>query len=252
MTVSFEEQQRKAVEPKKREVEQLVEQLLRRNSNLTKRQRFFMKEALDNARCGRFSLAKQDIADFLRPESDWSHLSPVTDEMVEGVNHQLLLHRLDELKAMPPQWPPVFTDFAAWSTQQAALLRLLAVGERLDNDEEVDWGNVIEEIESSGRSQQNELASRVRTVLEHLLRHDASPANDPRAGWRSTIERGRADIEKLLEDNPSLRPRLDDIIAAELPRARKIAATTLEEYGEHPRTPLDQLSYTKEQVLGSA
>jgi len=43
-------------------------------------------------------------------------------------------------------------DILEWSERQAALLRRLAAGERGVNDQ-VDWGNVIEEVESAGRGQ---------------------------------------------------------------------------------------------------
>ena len=43
-------------------------------------------------------------------------------------------------------------DLLAWSERQAALLRRVAAGERVaDND--MDWPNIIEEIESVGQSQ---------------------------------------------------------------------------------------------------
>lgn len=171
----------------------------------------------------------------------------ISDAMIEGVNREILQRRLEELRALPPQWPPIFTDFAAWSVEQGVLLRRVADGEPIN--EEVDWGNVIEEIEGLGRAQKNELATRVRAVLEHLRRLTASPANDPNPGWRTTIARSRAEIEALLEDSPSLRPLLDEIIATELPRARKIAATALAEHREQPTVPLDQVSFTKDQVL---
>jgi hypothetical protein len=45
-------------------------------------------------------------------------------------------------------------------------------------------------------------------------------------------------------------PRIATVIADELPAAREIAALALAEYGETPTVPLDQLSYTTEQVLG--
>ena len=41
-------------------------------------------------------------------------------------------------------------DILAWSENQAALLRRLATGERVNN--QIDWANVVEEIESVGRS----------------------------------------------------------------------------------------------------
>ena len=43
---------------------------------------------------------------------------------------------------------------------------------------------------------------------------------------------------------------LSGVIAGQLPAAREIAALTLADYDETPTVPLDQLSYTEEQVLG--
>jgi hypothetical protein len=57
-------------------------------------------------------------------------------------------------------------------------------------------------------------------------------------------------LETILNDCPSLRPIVVAVIAAELPVARRLAALGLEEYGETPTMPLDQISYTEEQVLG--
>jgi hypothetical protein len=42
------------------------------------------------------------------------------------------------------------TDILEWSDHQAALLRRVAAGERVN---EVDWPNIIEEVESVGREQ---------------------------------------------------------------------------------------------------
>ncbi len=49
-------------------------------------------------------------------------------------------------------------DFLAWSEHQAALLRRLAAGERVD--QAVDWSNVIDEVESLGRSELRACESR--------------------------------------------------------------------------------------------
>jgi hypothetical protein len=51
-------------------------------------------------------------------------------------------------------------DILEWSERQAALLRRVAAGERV-NDTAPDWPNIIEEIESVGRSQ----LSAVRSLL---------------------------------------------------------------------------------------
>lgn len=55
------------------------------------------------------------------------------------------------------------TDFYAWTQRQSELLRL-------EEFAEVDWRNLIEEIESLGRSQQNELRSRLEVLIRHLLK----------------------------------------------------------------------------------
>jgi hypothetical protein len=140
-------------------------------------------------------------------------------------------------------------DFYAWTQRQGGLLRRLAAGERV-NDADLDWPNIAEEIETLGRSERGAVASRIRNVVEHLMKLEASPATEPRAGWRRTIKRERIDIESLLDDNPTLKPVVSKLIAVELPRARRLVLASLEEYGETPRLDLDSLSYSEEQVLG--
>jgi hypothetical protein len=140
-------------------------------------------------------------------------------------------------------------DFYAWTQRQGSLLRRLAAGERV-NEADLDWPNIAEEIETLGRSERGAVASRIRNVVEHLMKLEASPATEPRAGWRRTIKRERIDIESLLDDNPTLKPVVSKLIAVELPRARRLVLASLEEYGETSRLDLDSLSYSEEQVLG--
>jgi hypothetical protein len=139
-------------------------------------------------------------------------------------------------------------DILLWSERQAQLLRQHAVSARTNDP--IDWPNIIEEIESVGRSERAALASHVRIILEHLAKLEASPATAPRAGWHETIVRARADIADLLEDSPSLAPSLPDVCARQLRRVRPIVAAALASYGETPRVPLDELSYNEAQVLG--
>ena len=140
-------------------------------------------------------------------------------------------------------------DFYAWTQRQGGLLRRLAAGERV-NDADLDWPNIAEEIETLGRSERGAVASRIRNVIEHLMKLEASPATEPRAGWRRTIKRERIDIESLLDGNPTLKPIVSQLIALELPRARRLVLASLEEYGETPRLDPESLSYSEEQVLG--
>ena len=65
------------------------------------------------------------------------------------------------------------TDLALWAESQARALRDAGhAGTNLP----IDWENVAEEIEALGMSQARELASRVRTILVHLIKLQASPA----------------------------------------------------------------------------
>jgi hypothetical protein len=59
-------------------------------------------------------------------------------------------------------------DFPTWSEQQADLLTRLARGERVNSD--VDWSNVIEEVQALGRSEVRAVRSAITRALEHLLK----------------------------------------------------------------------------------
>ena len=136
-------------------------------------------------------------------------------------------------------------DLVHWAEAQSSLLCRRACGE-LVNKAEVDWANVAAEIDSVGRSERRALASRVRTIIERLMRLDAT---DPRPGWRHTIERERQQPADVLDDRPSLRGKLDKVVAAQTERARRIVAV-LTEYSEAPRKPLNELGCSVDQVLG--
>jgi hypothetical protein len=138
-------------------------------------------------------------------------------------------------------------DIVLWSEEQARALRAAALsGANLP----IDWENVAEEIEALGRSERSTLASHINTIIEHLARLDASPATDPRKGWIETILRTRDNIENVLESSPRLKRSVEEIIAAEHPRALRLVNRVLAVYGETPRVPLDGLHYEVEQVLG--
>lgn len=139
------------------------------------------------------------------------------------------------------------SDLALWCEDQARALRDAG---RAGTNLPIDWDNVAEEIESLGRSQGRELASRIAVILVHLMKLEASPAKEPRAQWQETIEQQRGDIERVLADSPSLRPAVAAVVDKELGRARRQAALALSSYGEQPRVELGGLRYTAEQVLG--
>jgi Domain of unknown function DUF29 len=116
-------------------------------------------------------------------------------------------------------------DFGLWTERQADALRRRA-------GNEIDWENVAEEIETLGNNNKRELASRITTLLVHLLKLRLSPAAEPRRQWQATAIEQQAQIKALIRQSPSLRSGIAVIIEEELPTARKLAALALDEHGE--------------------
>ncbi len=141
-------------------------------------------------------------------------------------------------------------DFFLWSKEQAEALRSAA---RAATNQPIDWENVAEEIDSLGISQRSELKSQIRRVIEHLLKLEYSLALDPRPGCVESITDARNEIERVLEDSPSLESEVAASIALETKRGSRKAIKALETYGEvdrDTRMSIQAASYTVEQVLG--
>ncbi|MEH2457624.1 DUF29 domain-containing protein [Nostoc sp.] len=94
-------------------------------------------------------------------------------------------------------------DFYLWTQTIAQKLKE-------NNFNEIDIPNLIEEIESMGRSEKRELKNRLIVLLMHLLKSQYQPEKCSES-WRSTISEQRICIETLLEDSPSLQPLLPEI-----------------------------------------
>lgn len=77
------------------------------------------------------------------------------------------------------------TDIVAWAEEQAALLRGLAQDKNLSNA--IDWDNVVEEIETVGRTETRVVTSAIRLVFVHLMKLAVLP-NSPSANhWQAEI-----------------------------------------------------------------
>jgi hypothetical protein len=105
--------------------------------------------------------------------------------------------------ALPPR-TSYDEDYAAWIGQQVALLRARRFGE-------LDLPNLIEELEALVRSERRELQSRLEVLLTHLLKWDHQPGFRSRS-WELTIREQRRKVRELLDESPSLKPALDDIV----------------------------------------
>lgn len=95
-------------------------------------------------------------------------------------------------------------DILIWSEQQAEQLRRHAAGA---NDPALDWPNIIEEIESVGRSQLSAVRSLLTRALSHMLKCEAWPLSGEVPGWHAEAIRFRQ--EALEAYTPSMRQRLD-------------------------------------------
>ncbi len=92
------------------------------------------------------------------------------------------------------------SDFYDWINQQADFLKS---GRFAD----VDRMNLIEELESMGKSEKRALESRLTVLLQHLLKWQFQPVRRGKS-WELTIKEQRLRIEKVLRDNPSLKRQL--------------------------------------------
>jgi hypothetical protein len=76
----------------------------------------------------------------------------------------------------------------------------------------VDWDNLIEEIEDMGRSEQRSLESNLIVLLLHLLKWQYQP--ERRSGsWEASMIEHRRRIKKALKESPSLKPYLESIFS---------------------------------------
>jgi hypothetical protein len=124
-------------------------------------------------------------------------------------------------------------DFYGWLIEQARHVR----DGRWDA---VDRENLAEEIESLGREQFNKLESALRVLILHLLKWDHQPEKRSRS-WALTARTQRLEVEDVLSDNPSLKPRIAEAMARGYRKARIEAAkeTGLDEHVFPASCPYD-------------
>jgi hypothetical protein len=131
-------------------------------------------------------------------------------------------------------------DFFQWTQITAALLRQ-------GKWHEVDPESVAEELESLGKRDRRELASRLQILVMHLLKWHYQPERRVEGhSWRSTIRTQRLQLRLLLRDSPSLRPQVPPFVAEVYPTAR---AEACDETGLPETTFPQECPWTAEQML---
>jgi hypothetical protein len=129
-------------------------------------------------------------------------------------------------------------DFHLWLTETASLLR-----ERRFS--KLDLPNLIEEIETLGRSEKRVVESNLVVLLIHLLKWKYQ-FNKRSHSWRYTIEEHRDRLHSYLSDSPSLQPYVLGVFAGCYQRGRRLAAAetgfTIDSFPtESPFTPEEAL-----------
>ncbi|MEH2419445.1 MAG: DUF29 domain-containing protein [Nostoc sp.] len=115
------------------------------------------------------------------------------------------------------------TDFYSWTQEQVSLLKT-------QQWDQLDTVNLIEEIETLGRRERQELRNRLGVLLGHLLKWQFQLEKRSNS-WLGTIREQRVQIKLLLQDSPSSKPYLDEVflIIYELGLALAIRETELDE-----------------------
>jgi Domain of unknown function DUF29 len=142
-------------------------------------------------------------------------------------------------KSRPDALVPTYdADFFEWTQHTAALLRAGRMAE-------VDVEHLAEEVEDMGKRDRREVDSRVTVLLTHLLKWQKQPEHRSRS-WKSTILAQRHDLGRVLQDSPSLRPR----VGSEL---RRTYTDAVEEAAEETGVFLEhfpsECPWTPEQIL---
>lgn len=107
------------------------------------------------------------------------------------------------------------TDFHRWTQEQAEFLRH-------QQWDQIDRVHLIEEIESLGKQQRQELRNRLAILIAHLLKWDYQHQCRSRS-WLATIRIQRRDTLRLLDENPSLKSYLDQAQKDAYVNARDLA-----------------------------
>ena len=97
-------------------------------------------------------------------------------------------------------------DFALWIDETVKQLKS-------GNFSEVDLENLIEEVESLGKSQRRAVRSYLFRLLEHLLKRSYVVIPNCYRGWEIEIRNFRRELKQEFKDSPSLKRFMLEILA---------------------------------------
>jgi hypothetical protein len=132
-------------------------------------------------------------------------------------------------------------DYQVWLDQTVAQLR----SQDFSN---IDLENLIEEIESLGKSDKRAISSYLMRLCEHLLKikYWESEQETCLRGWKVEVRNFRLQIQSILKDSPSLKNHLRENFLAAYQNGRELFLDSSELDGTLiPKAP----EFTLEQTL---
>jgi hypothetical protein len=126
---------------------------------------------------------------------------------------------------LPPSYEE---DIYAWSQRQAAVLRRMAADPARPLPNDLDIRNVIEEIETVGRSELASVRSHLTRMLEHIVKAVSSPEAYPARMWMGEVAREQTAAARRFA--PGMRQNLE--VDEAWADALRLAGVDLEAYGE--------------------
>ena len=118
-------------------------------------------------------------------------------------------------------------DFALWIEDTVQKLKTKDV-------QNLDWENLIEEVESLGKSDKRRLRSLLWRLFEHLLKRKHTGMQECYRGWDIEIQNFSRQIKDLLEDSPSLKNYLQTVATDCYKKAIKSVSQDYEVYDFSP------------------
>lgn len=130
-------------------------------------------------------------------------------------------------------------DFNQWLAEQIKALRQGQLNQ-------LDLENLIEELESLGKSDKRALTSYLKVLVMHQLKWQYQPKKQS-SSWLNSINNARFEISLILEDSPSLENYLSEALTKAYAAARKEAA---QETSIDPNQFPETCSYSLRDLLG--
>jgi len=112
-------------------------------------------------------------------------------------------------------------DFYSWAREQ---IKLLKKGQF----DKLDIPNLIKELKTKGRSEEQELEKRLTLLLVYLLKWEHQPAKRKKS-WKLMIQEQRKEYSHVLKENHGIKPQLESILnnAYDLARIKAAKKTGL-------------------------